>query len=207
MVFIPAGRFRFMMDDSPTEKPVSVAAFCIDRTEVTTAAYSACVRNGKCSSARSVEDRCNAGVAGRENHPINCVNWDQATAYCKAQGKRLPTAKEWEYAARGNDGREYPWGDEEPTNQLCWDRDGEGKPNSTCAVGSYPAGRSPFGLDDMAGNVWEWTATERLLYYVSRGGGWYDVVPLRFRAISSFGYVPTHRGIDLGFRCASSPLP
>jgi formylglycine-generating enzyme required for sulfatase activity len=114
----------------------------------------------------------------RPAHPINCVDWDQAMAYCRWKGKRLPTEAEWEYAARGNDGRIFPWGNEAPSAKrlnVCgsecaamakrelsaeWpayynDDDGWA---ATAPVGSYPEGASPFGALDMAGNVAEWTA-------------------------------------------------
>ena len=144
----------------------------MDRTEVTTAAYAACVSAGKCTRAHtgSVLASCNAGVAGREQHPINCVDWNQADAYCQAQGLRLPTEEEWEYAATGGDGRTFSWGNEWPSNQLCWNRYGDGRtyPNSTCAVGSYPNGRSPFGVDDMSGNVSDVDFIARRLRFYTR---------------------------------------
>jgi len=205
MVSIPAGTFT-MGDDQNTEKTgqVTVDAFCMNRTEVTTAAYAACVKAAKCTPA-DTGDPCNAGVAGREQHPINCVDWNQADAYCKAQGLRLPTEEEWEYAARGTDGRIYPWGNAAPSDQLCWNRFGDGKPNSTCPVGAYPKGRSPFDLDDMSGNVWEWTSSpyddSRRVY---RGGGWDGVVPSLVRSAYRFWLEPSFRFGNLGFRCAGS---
>ncbi|MBM4359042.1 MAG: SUMF1/EgtB/PvdO family nonheme iron enzyme [Deltaproteobacteria bacterium] len=206
-------------DGQPDEQPVhevAVAAFCLDRTEVTVAAYAACAAEGKCTPAFA-GGFCNAGVAGRENHPINCVDWNQATAYCKAQGQRLPTEEEWEYAARGTDGRRYPWGNAAPSNQLCWDGEGndQGKGNrqSTCAVGAYPSGRSPFGLDDLSGNVWEWTASGYSSSYSSprsdtnrvyRGGSWDSDDPSRVRSAARSRVAPTDRSVHLGFRCAGS---
>jgi formylglycine-generating enzyme required for sulfatase activity len=216
MVAIPAGTFNMGSDSGDADETpvhqVTVAAFCMDRTEVTVAAHKACVKAGKCTPAKTGSS-CNAGVAGRENHPINCVDWNQADAYCEAQGLRLPTEEEWEYAARGTDGRTYPWGNEEPRSQLCWARYGDGKPNSTCAVGSYPEGRSPFGLDDMSGNVWEWTASGNSSSYssprkdaarVNRGGCWYDVDPSNVRSANRDGYEPPVQDVSLGFRCAGS---
>jgi hypothetical protein len=125
MVSIPAGSFMMGSDDGyANEKPVhrvSVAGFAMDVTEVTTAAYTACVRAGRCSAA-GTDELCNYGHSDKNNHPINCVDWDQATAYCGSVGKRLPTEEEWEYAARGTDGRKYSWGNEEPGTRACWNR-------------------------------------------------------------------------------------
>ncbi|MBM4359746.1 MAG: SUMF1/EgtB/PvdO family nonheme iron enzyme, partial [Deltaproteobacteria bacterium] len=171
------------------------------------AAYAACVKAGKCTPAKT-GGLCNAGVAGREQHPINCVDWNQADAYCKAQGLRLPTEEEWEYAATGGDGRTYPWGNAAPSDQLCWDGKGndQGERNrrSTCPVGSHPKGRSPFDLDDMSGNVWEWTSTQEGSARVSRGGGWGLVDPSHVRSANRVRLGPTDRDDNLGFRCAGS---
>ena len=212
---IPAGTFT-MGDASNTSKAgqVTVSAYCMDRAEVTTAAYATCVKSGKCTAADAgkADNSCNAGVTGRGNHPINCVDWTQATAYCAAQGQRLPTEEEWEYAARGTDGRIYPWGNAEPAGQLCWNGEGNslGKDNrnSTCAVASFPAGNSPFGLSDMSGNVLEWTSSaynggaDR----VYRGGNWLSDGPSFVR--SAFRWVgPSNRDGFLGFRCAGSFFP
>jgi len=175
--------------------PVNVDSFCMDRTEVTTSAYAACVASGKCT--RSIyKGRCNAGVSGREDHPINCVDLNEAAAYCAAQGQRLPTAEEWEYAATGGDGRTYPWGNDEPKNQLCWDGEGndlgKGNRRSTCAVGSYPRGDSPSGLVDLSGNVWEWTSPlHAFSNRIDRGGGWRDAVPSDVRSAPVAGTTPS----------------
>lgn len=206
MVNLPAGSFM-MGSNVSGEKParrVSVAGFAMDVTEVTAGAYTACVRAGRCSAAGTGRS-CNYGKSDKDNHPINCVDWDQATAYCGSVGKRLPTEEEWEYAARGTDGRRYPWGDEEPGARACWNQRSAG---STCSVGSYASG--VFGLKDMAGNVWEWTASGYSDYgnnraseaRVTRGGGWFNAVASSLRSSCRDGHAPSDRGDGLGFRCA-----
>ena len=209
MVSIPAGSFQMgSSDGDDDEKPVhrvSVGAFSLDRTEVTVDDYAACVSAGSCT-ATDTGDYCNAGVSGKGAHPINCVDWDQATSYCAWAGKRLPTEEEWEYAARGTDGRKYPWGNEAPGSQLCWNL-GDG----TCEVGSYASGSSPFGALDMAGNVWEWTSSGYSSDYskerakdtrVFRGGSWGNVSPSYVRAANRDRSFPSNRYSRLGFRCA-----
>ena len=212
MVNIPAGTFT-MGDDQNTEKAgmVTVSAFFMDVTEVTTEAYAACVLNNKCTATAAgmyggAYVSCNAGIAGRENHPINCVDWNQATAYCAAQGLRLPTEEEWEYAARGTDGRLFPWGNTAPTNQLCWDGAGndlgEGNRKNTCAVSSYSSGNSPFGLADMSGNVWEFTLSPDASFSVNRGGSWNYPIPSFVRSAYRSLLDLSVRSSVLGFRCA-----
>jgi formylglycine-generating enzyme required for sulfatase activity len=216
MVSIPAGTFQMGSNDGDSdEKPVhsvNVRAFRMDRTEVTTAAYEGCVRVGRCSAA-DTGDYCNSGKTDRGNHPINCVDWTQASTYCGWVNKRLPTEEEWEYAARGTEGRKYPWGSTEPGNQLCWKRwDANSNTGSgTCAVGSFRAGDSPFGVADMAGNVWEWTSNGYSGDYsknrtdaarVRRGGGWGDDDASVVRSSVRSRRAPSNRNSNLGFRCA-----
>ncbi len=179
-------------DGSPEEGPahdVTLSPYEIWRTEVTVGQYRQCVAAGACPAPpETVEWRgitpqkretysalCNANREGRESHPMNCVDWNLAQTYCQWQGGRLPTEAEWEYAARGGDGRTYPWGEDAPSlerlnacdegcRQLAsqlgreWESlfDGNDGFPDTAPVGSYPAGASPFGLLDMSGNVWEW---------------------------------------------------
>jgi len=209
MARIPAGRFSMGSNDGDAdEKPVhqvAVASFEMDVTEVTTAQYEACVRAGTCQAAGTKDD-CNAGKADRQSHPINCVSWDAATAFCGWAGRRLPTEEEWEYAARGTDSRIYPWGSTAPGSQLCWNRT-----DSTCPVGTFPDGQSPFGVQDMAGNVWEWTSTVHCPYSgkscsgaarVNRGGCWFLGNPQYVGASYRLRNEPAIRNNYLGFRCA-----
>jgi len=213
MVLVPAGRFAMGSNNGDAnEKPVhqvALASFEMDVTEVTTAQYEACVRAGTCQAAATYSTYCNAGKSDRQGHPINCVSWVDATAFCTWAGRRLPTEEEWEYAARGTYSRTYPWGSAAPDSQLCWNRLSSGQ--GTCGVGSFAAGKSPFGLHDMAGNVWEWTSTAICPYTkkncaeaarVYRGGSWNIGDPSYLRASDRVGNARAIRFDFLGFRCA-----
>ena len=144
-------------DDEHPFHEVLIDAFAIDRTEVTVADYMACVDEGECSSPDGTDafgEPCTLGES--PEHPMTCVDWFAASAYCEHLGKRLPTEAEWEKAARGDSGQLYPWGD---TNPSCNEAVMEECPVSgTQPVGSKPAGASPYGALDMGGNVFEWVA-------------------------------------------------
>lgn len=218
MVLVPGGTFKMgpPEDLSGGAPPVttSVGAFFIDRTEVTTDAYLACVRAARCELPPRASG-CNATEKKpRLTHPVNCVTKPQADRYCTEQGKRLPSESEWEFAARGSDGRAYPWGNDPPAEQLCWQNAAKAGNRRTCPVASYPQGASPFGALDMAGNVAEWTATENKeasgpgAFYTHGGGylvdemaspDYYDV-----RADKRDSRGDTRVDPDLGFRCAKS---
>jgi iron(II)-dependent oxidoreductase len=142
---------------NPEERPMHeriVARFYLDETEVTWAAYRACVDAGACRLPRPDDAFCNHRSTGRERHPVNCIDWNDAVAYCAWVGKRLPSEAEWEYAAGGgSEGRRFSWGDADPDRRrACFDHAG-----GTCPVRSFEAGA--FGLFDMSGNVWEWTSS------------------------------------------------
>ncbi len=129
---------------------VSVDAFELGRTPVTNLQYADFVRDG------GAERPPHWPAPG--DHPVTFVDWHDAAAFCAWAGGRLPTEAEWEKAARGTDGRRFPWGDEEDASRAAI---GSGlKWGGTSSVGAHPSGASPYGLEDMAGNVWEWTSTE-----------------------------------------------
>lgn len=165
---MPAGSFR-----SKRGNEVSLAAFCLDRNEVTVAAYQACVDAGKCTEPDTeAGESCNWKTSGdpasvkRNLHPINCVDQAQAAAYCASQGRRLPTADEFEWAQRGGAAATpFPWGDDELPRRVCSRANkNPDYPRApvTCAVGSCPAGASPQKIQDLSGNVAEWTSSPPL---------------------------------------------
>jgi formylglycine-generating enzyme required for sulfatase activity len=183
---------------------------------VSVAAYQLCVAADRCTAPGS-GPQCNWGQPDRRGHPVNCVDWNQAVAFCRWAAKRLPTEQEWEYAARGPAGSRYPWGDTEPTNQLCWGRgvaDG-GRREGTCPTLGIPGGESIFGVKGMADNVREWTSTKMCPYarpdcesatMVMRGGAWTDTDPLGARLALRNAKEPSYRSDSVGFRCARDDL-
>lgn len=192
-----------------------IESFCLDTTEVRVSSYERCMRDGKCGEAGkewgldgdySPGDYCNRNHDDRGSHPMNCVDWKQAVAFCAWAGKRLPTQWEWEWAARGRDrGWTYPWGDApEPSCERVVMRegaDGCGK-DRTWAVGSKPKGNSRDGVSDLAGNVWEWTSSKEGERRIVRGGSWDLDFPGLFRASYRFDVLPADRFLGVGFRCA-----
>ena len=232
MVEVPAGPFwmgctnrdrRCERDEKPGRE-VTLSAFRIDKTEVTVGQYRACVDAGVCNepvTGVNFAEIFNWGNDGREAHPVNGVSWDDAVSHCGWLGRRLPTEAEWEKAARGSDGRTWPWGNKPPNGSRgVWNEDWSfGTAWRTAPVGSKPSGASPYGALDMAGNVSEWTAdwyardtytkgpsenplgpatgSER----VARGGSMYDHAD-EIRASSREPHTPSYNERSQGFRCA-----
>jgi sulfatase modifying factor 1 len=218
MITLPAGIFLMgspISRGSPEERPmheVVVAAFDLDRTEVRTRDYLACLSAGACTRPHEDNGFCNTSksAAGREDHPINCIDAHQAEAYCASAGKRLPTEREWEYAARGGaEERRFSWGEEDPTGErACYFHIG------SCPVASFAPGA--FGLFDMSGNVWEWTSSWFGTYpdapktgtaRVYRGGSWSRRFPKWLSTAMRNRYDPGSWSASLGVRCARSRLP
>ncbi len=225
MVYVPAGAFQMGSEDGNSdEKPVhtvTLDAFWIDRTEVTNAQYKRCVDAGGCmppSSFKSYTRESYYGNPEFDNYPMINVSWTQANTYCAWTGRRLPSEAEWEKAARGTDGRTYPWGNTFDGSKLNFcdvnchatDRDSNSDDGyaDTAPVGSYPAGASPYGTLDMAGNVWEWVAD----WYdgplngqarVLRGGAWW-VHPKDVRTAGRYFSGPYYSDNGIGFRCVRS---
>jgi len=184
----------------------------MSKTDVTVEQYAECVIKGECTEPVT-GDYCNWGKAGRQLHPVNCVDWNQAQAYAKFKGARLPSEAEFEYAATsGGRNQKYPWGNQEPTSELA-----VFNTNSTMPVCSKPNGNTAQGLCDMAGNVWQWVQDKYQDSYkgatvdgsavegtgsdrVIRGGSFYNSVASFLRADCRDNYVPGHRGANVGFR-------
>lgn len=212
MMLVPLGTFMMgsengFSDEKPVHAQTITEPFWIDRTEVTRAQYQLCIDAGACSETPDSE------YSTRGTQPINRVTWFQARDYCVWRGMRLPTEVEWEYAARGPDGWEYPWGDE-------WNADnavGSQYSNSqTADVGSRPQGASWVGALDMSGNVWEWLSSLYLNYpyeanhenvddtnstRVLRGGSFLIVNLSDLRASNRLRFLPPFEYDYIGFRC------
>ena len=218
MVLVPEGLFVMGWDaGDPDEQPphqVFLSAYYIDQFEVTIGRYRQCVEDDVCKEP-AYAPNCNWDKDIDDTHPINCVNRQHALDYCAWAGLRLPTEAEWEKAARGTDGRTYPWGYELEGDEANF----RFVVGATEPVGSRPAGVSPYGAHDMAGNVWEWVSDwYGDTYYaesprdnpqgplhgefgILRGGSWWfekESLP----AANREAYDPRLTDIDIGIRCA-----
>lgn len=224
MVLIPGG--VFMMGADFTKKSlgpsheVDLPPFYIDKYHVTNGHYQAFVQD---TNWRRPSHWFNGSYPrGKANHPVAFVSWSDAVAFCRWSGKRLPSEAEWEKAARGTDGRMFPWGKQflkaHANVYLEEVRD-------TTPVDAYPDGISPYGLYDMAGNLFQWTSDWFLPYpgntvphpnfgetlKVLRGGSFYDCSNYRcgisFQTFNRISLLPQTRAISAGFRCAKSAEP
>ena len=217
---------RSWFDNEQPQHTVYLDAFCIDQTEVTNTQYRACVEAGVCDAPLDTTYYDDTSYA---QHPVVYVGWNDADAYCWWAGKRLPTEAEWEKAARGTDGRLYPWGNTFDGSKLnfCDKNCSEDRRDTsvddgyadTAPVGSYPAGASPYGALDMAGNVWEWVADWADSGYYSqspgrnppgpdsgekrvmRGGSWGGEL-FHVRNANRGWDLPDTRDTSVGIRCA-----
>ena len=202
-------------EDAKPIREVTIKTFDIAKTAVTVAQYAECGVKNNCTTPRT-GDYCNWGKTGRQLHPVNCVDWDQAQAYAKFKGARLPSEAEFEYAATsGGRNQKYPWGNEEPTSELA-----VFNTNSTMPVCSKPKGNTAQGLCDMSGNVWQWMQDDYQDSYgnapvdgsafegagslrVIRGGSFYRNDASSLRADNRHAaYVPGDRVGGVGFRLA-----
>ncbi len=232
MVLIPAGEFSMGCDanhndgnaclsDQVPLHTVYLDTFMIDKYEVTNAQYALCVASGVCSEPDfdySYGRQSYYNDPTYTNYPVIYVSWSDAATYCSWVNKRLPTEAEWEKAARGASVRAYPWGDMTASCSLA---NGNWCVDDTSKVGAYSAGASPYGVFDMAGNVWEWVSDWYLLGYYSnssyanptgpstgsykviRGGSWDNSFDSLLTAYRDY-FHPDFTGNNFGFRCASS---
>ncbi len=235
MVAAPAGEFLMgsteadpeAAEDEMPQRKVYVDAFWIDKTEITNGQYRLCVEAKICAPPKG-----QTKVFGGDELPVVGINWEQAATYCEWVGGRLPTEAEWEKAARGMDGRLYPWGNKFDGKRLSYcdtncmadsrDRTVNDGYRFTAPTGAFPAGASPYGVLDMSGNVWEWTADwydvdaysnlannnptgpEDGLQRVIRGGSWY-YHGRNLRVTKRHKDTPTARDNNIGFRCVVVP--
>jgi formylglycine-generating enzyme required for sulfatase activity len=219
VVFLEAVTFRMGALDGRENGPeheVRLAAYGIDRFEVSVRDYTRCVQAHRCTLPRHdarCASLCNWGRPDREGHPVNAVSYEQAEAYCQWVGKRLPTEAEWEYAAAGPEGLFFPWGMKTPSDEPCWQRKEEG----TCPLDASPRDVSPLGVRNLGGNVSEWVSgiycnsyDPKVSWYrcfptshIVRGGTYRYHIDSLMRAQRRME-VEKDSGIsaDTGFRCA-----
>jgi formylglycine-generating enzyme required for sulfatase activity len=243
MVCVPAGEFIMgssdadpdAQDDEKPQHTVTLDAFWIDRTEVTNDRYRQCVAAGACVAPEPCDWAELTYLDGNKGaYPVECVDWNAADAYCRWAGAHLPTEAQWEKAARGIDGRHFPWGNDFDGSKANYcdrncgydwkDTGGDDGHFWVAPVGSFPSGASPYGALDMAGNAWEWTAD----YY---DAGYYAASPdrnptgpdegyrktlrggasghpaARIRTTDRFYYGIKEKGSSWGFRCALLAQP
>ena len=224
MALVPAGEFIMGSETGdPDEQPVHrvyLDAFSMDRYQVSVGQYAKFLES---TSQAAPSDWSIMNKSRHQNRPVVNVDWADADAYCTWAGKRLPTEAEWEKAARGTDGRIYPWGNELPTGFHANMRKEKWSDHWVLSpVGMYEEGKSPYGIYDMSGNVWEWVSDwYDQDYYTSspsknptgplkgqskviRGGSW-GSGSKDLRAPDRESHLPSTQGMGTGFRCAKTP--
>jgi formylglycine-generating enzyme required for sulfatase activity len=170
MLLVPGGTFTMGTDsggegDEHPAHQVKLASFWLDKTEVTQSMYDTCVAAKACRAPDPNAINAGNGAFKGPNHPVVGVSWFDAKAYCEWRGKRLPREAEYERAIRDDDGRRYPWGNDTPTHDKT-----VFEAVAPEDVGTHPAGRGPYGHDDLAGNVWEWIDDDYDPYAYKRAG-------------------------------------
>jgi hypothetical protein len=214
MRFVAGGTFT----PANATAAVTVGSYCLAVDATTTLEYAGCTLCGNAIAGQFY----NAGVTGREQHPINGITHDQALAYCVSRGWRLPNENEWEWAARGGAaGTLFAWGSTSPTatdspQLLCWSgtattryrpSDWPAADTGSCAIGSYPAGNSPLGIHDLTGNMTTWTATAGDMpnTFVIRVSDWAGTHASYFLTSSRYQGVGNSYNSEVGVRCAANP--
>ena len=216
------GGFDCFPDETPLHE-VFLSDFYIDKYEITNGQYARCVAAGACTPPNINSSATRAEYYGSptfKDFPVIAVNWFQADAYCRWVGGRLPTEAEWEKAARGTDLQPFPWGDQAASCEFAaHNAFYEGQcTEDTVAVGTFPKGASPYGVEDLAGNVWEWTNDwYSPFYYASslavdppgpesgehkivKGGVW-DYSAGVMRVSYNSDHAPQEFKLSFGFRC------
>ena len=244
MAHIPAGPFIMGSDDGEADEApmheVYLDSFWMDVTEITNEMYGLCVEEGSCKLPRQTGSYTQASYFGDPKfaeYPVVYVDWSMANAYCQWAGAHLPSEAQWEKAASGGDDRLFPWGDDWDVDQHKRLNFADGKNPETTSdvtlndgfrenapVGSFSAGKSPYGIYDLAGNVWEWVAdwydpayysssptnnpqgpagpTSEITMRALRGGSWVAANEIVFHTSNRNGVDPTRSSESLGFRCA-----
>jgi len=232
MVTIPAGMFWMGCNEAVDDEcdgdehpyhEVYLDAYEIDVTEVTVGQYAVCFEASSCPNP----PECNWVDPDADQYPLNCINWYDARVYCTWASKRLCTEAEWEKAARGTDGRKYPWGNEPPTCEQALTDEAETvcgeSPSANTPVGSKPLGASPYGVLDMAASLGEWVSDPYDAEYyavsptnnpqgpddgsgrVKRGGASGSPASAMRTSVRFHTGFPESGGGVLGFRCCASP--
>lgn len=212
MMLIPEGESIIGLEaneSGSSENPIRkiyINQFYIDKYEITNAQYQRCVSAVVCKEPSLITDYAKTIHEDGKNwykdkamgdYPVVGLTWRQAVIYCRWIGEKLPTISEWEKAARGTDGRKYPWGNDWDGNRANWDEKGKlDRYKKIAPVGQFPGGASPYGVMDMAGNVWEWVDN-----FILKGGSWYSY-PVNLRSGDPGKGPMVERDDDMGFRCA-----